>query len=137
MHRATAGDTRRTLSHATRFNAAWLFNFPSRASALSRDSMRAEPNITIVSPMPSFFSCTSGCKYSVKMRIGRAAVLSRNAGSLYGANGACIGGGFQFFEFCPGWILISRGLLLLLFSISSVVPPSGAPKNVRYHFRNR
>jgi hypothetical protein len=33
------------------------------------------------------------------MRIGRADVLSRNAGSLYGANGACIGRGLSFLIF--------------------------------------
>src|ERR1700730_6641818 len=60
--------------------------------------MRAEPNITMVSPMPSFLSCTRGCRYSAKMRMGRAAVLSRNLGSWCGALGACWG----FNLTCPG-----------------------------------
>src|SRR5580704_11143119 len=53
--------------------------------------MRAEPNITMVSAIPSFLSCAKGWRYSARMRRGRAGVLSRNLGSSWGAFGACWG----------------------------------------------
>src|ERR1700730_7701874 len=75
-----------------------FFRRVRRICAVSCDSMRAEPNMTIVSPIPSFLSCTKGCRYSARMRMGRAAVLSRNRGSWCGALGACWGLSLT----CPG-----------------------------------
>src|SRR5262249_23027423 len=67
------------------------FKRVSRAAATSCESSRAEPNMTIVSPMPSRFSCANGLMYSARIRSGLAGVLSRNVGSSCGALGACCG----------------------------------------------
>src|SRR5258707_8397847 len=73
------------------FEVFSFFSRVTRACAVSWDSMRAEPNITTVSPIPSLLSCTNGWIYSPRMRMGLAGVLFKNFWSSCGAFGACCG----------------------------------------------
>src|SRR6266478_6843439 len=61
-------------------------NFRRRARAFSRERIRAEPNLTIVSPTFSRPKRSSGSMYSVRIRTGRAGKLSMNTGSRYGGS---------------------------------------------------
>src|SRR6266404_2827361 len=60
--------------------------FSRRARACSRESIRAEPNITMVSPTFSRRRRSSGSMYSVRIRTGRAGKLSINTASRYGGS---------------------------------------------------
>src|SRR5882762_8724770 len=68
----------------------WRFppfrSFRRRTRACSRERIRAEPNITIVSPTFSRRRRSSGSMYSVRIRTGRAGKLSINTVSRYGGS---------------------------------------------------